>query len=93
FPFDSYREGQRKLINVVYSTIKEKEKLFAQAPTGIGKTISTIFPAVKALGEGIGDKIIYLTPKTINREVAKHTFDKLRNTGLKFRSIVLTAKE
>lgn len=93
FPFESYREGQRKLINVVYRTIKEKEMLFAQAPTGIGKTISTLFPAVKALGEEIGDKIIYLTPKTINREVAKETFEKLRNRGLKFKSIVLTAKE
>ena len=93
FPFESYREGQRKLINVVYGTIKEKEMLFAQAPTGIGKTISTLFPAIKALGEEIGDKIIYLTSKTINREVAKETFDKLRNKGLKFKSIVLTAKE
>ena len=93
FPFESYRDGQRKLINVVYYTLKEKEILFAQAPTGIGKTISTIFPSVKALSEGIGDKIIYLTPKTINREVAEETFDKLRNKGLKFKSIVLTAKE
>lgn len=93
FPFETYREGQRKLINVVYYTIKEKEILFVQAPTGIGKTISTIFPAIKALGEGIGNKIIYLTPKTINREVAKATFDKLRSNGLKFKSIVLTAKE
>ena len=93
FPFESYREGQRRLINVVYGTIKEKEMLFAQAPTGIGKTISTLFPAIKALGEEMGDKIIYLTSKTINREVAKETFNKLRNEGLKFKSIVLTAKE
>lgn len=93
FPFETYREGQRKLINVVYYTIKEEEMLFAQAPTGIGKTISTIFPAVKALGEEIGDRIIYLTPKTINRKVAKDTFERLRNEGLKFKSIILTAKE
>lgn len=93
FPFESYREGQRKLINVVYYTIKEKEMLFAQAPTGIGKTISTIFPAIKALGEGIGDRVIYLTPKTINRKVAQDTFEKLRNEGLKFKVIILTAKE
>lgn len=93
FPFETYREGQRKLINVVYYTIKEEEMLFAQAPTGIGKTISTIFPAVKALGEEIGDRIIYLTPKTINRKVAKDTFERLRNESLKFKSIILTAKE
>ncbi|EHJ02316.1 DEAD_2 domain protein [Clostridium sp. DL-VIII] len=93
FPFDKYREGQRKLINISYQTMKEKEILFAQAPTGIGKTISTIFPAVKALGEEIGERIIYLTAKTINRQVAEETFERLRTKGLKFKSIVITAKE
>lgn len=93
FPFEKYREGQRKLINIAYQTIKEKEMLFSQAPTGIGKTISTIFPAVKALGSGIGEKIIYLTAKTINRQVAEDTYDKLRQGGLKFISITIMAKE
>lgn len=93
FPFEKYRKGQRKLINTTYRTIKEKEMLFTQAPTGIGKTISTIFPAVKALGEGMGDKIIYLTAKTINRQVAEEAFEKLRKVGLKFKSITITAKE
>ena len=93
FPFEKYREGQRKLINISYQTIKEKEMLFTQAPTGIGKTISTIFPAVKAIGEGIANRIIYLTAKTINREVAEDTFEKLRQGGLKFKSIIITAKE
>jgi len=93
FPFEQYREGQQKLINISYQTIREKEMLFAQAPTGIGKTISTIFPAAKALGEGIGDRIIYLTAKTINRDVAEDTFEKLRQKGLKFKSIIITAKE
>lgn len=93
FPFESYREGQRKLINIVYQTIKEKEMLFSQAPTGIGKTISTIFPSVKAVGEGMGNRIIYLTAKTINREVAEDTFEKLRQEGLNFKSITINAKE
>lgn len=93
FPFDKYREGQRRLINIVYNTIKEKEILFAQAPTGIGKTISTIFPAVKAIGEGHGKRIIYLTSKVINREVANEAINKLRENGLEFLTITLTAKE
>ncbi|WP_160683652.1 ATP-dependent DNA helicase [Clostridium sp. C2-6-12] len=93
FPFDEYRAGQRKLINISYQTIKEKEILFTQAPTGIGKTISTIFPAVKAIGEGIGERIVYLTAKTINREVAEDTFERLRQEGLKFKNITITAKE
>ena len=93
FPFEKYREGQRKLISISYQTIKEKEMLFTQAPTGIGKTISTIFPAVKALGQGLGKRIIYLTAKTINKEVAQDTFEKLRQEGLGFKSITITAKE
>lgn len=93
FPFVQYRAGQRKLINISYQTIKEKEILFTQAPTGIGKTISTIFPAVKAIGQGIGERIVYLTAKTINREVAEDTFERLRQEGLKFKNITITAKE
>lgn len=93
FPFERYREGQRKLINISYQTIKAQSMLFTQAPTGIGKTISTIFPSIKALGEGLGNRIIYLTAKTINKEVAEDTFEKLRQGGLKFKSIVITAKE
>lgn len=93
FPFEKYREGQRRLINISYCTIKEGERLFVQAPTGIGKTISTIFPSVKALGEEIGERIIYLTSKTINREVAEDAFKRLRQEGLNFKSIVITAKE
>lgn len=93
FPFQQYRQGQRKLVNIAYYTIKEKEILFVQAPTGVGKTISTIFPSVKALGEGLGERIVYLTSKTINREVAEDTFRRLREEGLKFKTIIITAKE
>ncbi len=93
FPFDNYREGQRRLVETVYNTIKHKEILFAQAPTGIGKTISTIFPAVKALGQGLGDRIVYVTSKVINRQVANEAINKLREKGLDFLSITLMAKE
>lgn len=93
FPFERYRNGQRKLANISYYTIKEKEILFAQAPTGIGKTISTMFPSIKAIGEGFGNKIVYLTSKTINRQVAEDAFRMLRKDGLKFKTITLTAKE
>ncbi len=93
FPFDKYRVGQRKLIEIAYNTIKQKEILFAQAPTGIGKTISTIFPAVKALGQGVGERIVYVTSKVINRTVANEAVEKLRKEGLNFLSITLTAKE
>lgn len=92
FPF-SYREGQKELAACVYRTIYHKRKLFIEAPTGVGKTISTIFPAVKAVGEGIGDKLFYLTAKTITRTVAEDTFQVLRDRGLRFKTVILTAKE
>lgn len=92
FPF-AYREGQKDLVVSVYRTILRKKKLFIQAPTGVGKTIATVFPAVKAVGEGLGDKIFYLTAKTITRTVAWQAFDALKEQALRMKVIVLTAKD
>lgn len=92
FPFP-YRAGQRDVAAAVYRTILRKKKLFIQAPTGVGKTISTVFPAVKAVGEGLGEKIFYLTAKTITRTVAEQAFHTLREKGLRMKVITLTAKE
>lgn len=92
FPY-AYRDGQKELASYVYRTIYHRRKLFIEAPTGVGKTLSTVFPAVKAVGEGLGEKIFYLTAKTITRTVAEDTFQLLRSKGLKFKTVVLTAKE
>ncbi|MCI7812152.1 MAG: ATP-dependent DNA helicase [Lachnospiraceae bacterium] len=92
FPFP-YREGQKDLAAAVYRTILRKKKLFIQAPTGVGKTISAVFPAVKAVGEDLGDTIFYLTAKTITRTVAEEAFSILRDQGLRFKTVTLTAKE
>ena len=92
FPFE-YREGQRKLVGDVYRTILRKKNLFLQAPTGVGKTISTIFPAVKAVGEGLGERIFYLTAKTITATVARETFNLLTVKGFRGKVIQITAKE
>lgn len=92
FPFE-YREGQKILAQSVYRTILRKKKLFIQAPTGVGKTISTVFPAVKAVGEGLGEKIFYLTAKTITRTVAWQAFELLREQCLRMKVLILTAKE
>lgn len=92
FPFP-YRDGQRELVSYVYQTIYHGRKLFVEAPTGVGKTISTVFPSLKAMGKGMGDKLFYLTAKTITRTVAEDTFALLREKGLRFKSVILTAKE
>lgn len=70
-----------------------KKRLFIQAPTGVGKTLSALFPALKAVGEGLGDKIFYLTARTITRMVAADTLDLLREQKMRVKSLVLTAKE
>lgn len=92
FPYN-YRKGQKELAAGVYRTIYHKRKLFLEAPTGVGKTLSTVFPAVKALGEELGERIFYLTAKTITRTVAEQCFELLRLKGLRFKTVVLTAKE
>ncbi len=92
FPFP-YREGQKELVTYVYQTIYHKRKLFLEAPTGVGKTISTVFPAVKSMGEGLIEKIFYLTAKTITRTVAQECFGLLQQNGLQMKTIVLTAKD
>lgn len=92
FPYD-YREGQKELVTHVYHTIVHGRKLFLEAPTGVGKTIATVFPSVKAMGEGKADRLFYLTAKTITRTVADDTVGLLRKNGLSFKSIVLTAKD
>ncbi len=92
FPF-SYREGQRELVSYVYQTLYHKRKLFIEAPTGVGKTMSTVFPSVKAMGEGLAEKIFYLTAKTITRTVAEEAFSILRKNGLLFKTVILTARD
>lgn len=92
FPFP-YRDGQKKLVGDVYRTILRRKNLFIEAPTGVGKTISTIFPAVKAVGEGLADRIFYLTAKTITASVAKETFALLEKQGYRAKIIQITAKE
>lgn len=92
FPY-AYREGQKELAGSVYRSILREKRLFIQAPTGTGKTLATVFPSVKAMGEGLSDKIFYLTAKTITRTVAANCLDLLREQKLRMKSVLLTAKE
>lgn len=92
FPFP-YREGQKQLVGYVYQTIQEHKKLFMEAPTGVGKTISVLYPAIKSMGEGRCEKIFYLTAKTITGSVARDTISLLRKQGFCFKSVTITAKE
>lgn len=92
FPY-AYREGQRDLAVSVYRAVARRRNLFIQAPTGVGKTLSTVYPGLKAMGEGHVEKIFYLTAKTITRSVAEETFATLRDRGMYLRTVTITAKE
>lgn len=92
FPFP-YREGQAKLVKGVYQSILREKRLYIEAPTGVGKTIATVFPSVKAMGESLAEKIFYLTAKTITRTVAENTFSLLAEHGTSLKCITLTAKD
>ncbi len=92
FPYE-YRQGQKELAVSVYKSIVRKKDLFIQAPTGVGKTLSTVFPGLKAMGEGHVEKLFYLTAKTITRSVAEETFSILRGRDMYLKSVTITAKE
>ena len=85
--------GQRDLAVAAYRVMANGGRLFLAAPTGIGKTISVLFPAVKALGENKVERIFYLTARTVGRAIAEKALVDLRQSGLKLRSVTLTAKQ
>jgi len=93
FPYDDYREGQRDMAANAYRAIKGNRILLCQAPTGIGKTSASLFPAIKALGAGLTERIFYLTARTTARRAAEDALERMRETGLRARSVTLTAKE
>ena len=92
FPF-TYRKGQREMVSGIYHAISKKEQIFIQAPTGVGKTMSAVFPAVRAIGQGMAETVFYLTARTITRTVAQDAFEILRDRGLLFKVVTITAKE
>lgn len=93
FPFTEHREGQAYLMKGVYKAILAKKELFARAPTGIGKTVATLFPALKAYSHDHIEKVFFLTAKTIGKEVALHTIDKMVEQGAKLKYVAITAKD
>ena len=93
FPYENLREGQEIMVKECYSAIKRGKRLFLQAPTGTGKTIAALYPSAKALGNGLADKIFYLTSKASTRKEAFRGAAKLFEAGIKLRTVVIGAKE
>ena len=93
FPFGDFREGQRRMAVTVYRSIQTDGRAMIQAPTGIGKTMAALFPALKALGEGLTAKLFYLTARTTGRQAAEKALSVMRRRGLQLKSLTLTAKD
>ena len=93
FPFESYRAGQRQMAAVIYRAAASGTRVLCQAPTGTGKTISSLFPAVKAMGEGLVSHLFYLTAKTSTRAVAEEGFWRMQQQGLRLKRVTLSAKD
>ncbi|MBC8081475.1 MAG: PD-(D/E)XK nuclease family protein, partial [Gorillibacterium sp.] len=93
FPYDLYRSGQRALAGTVYKTHLDSKRLFAGAPTGMGKTMSTLFPTIKAIGEGVLRRLFYLTAKTLTRTAAEEAISLMEQKGLHLWSVTLSAKD
>lgn len=93
FPFPRIRQGQDTFMREVYRTIARGGTLFAQAPTGVGKTVSVLYPALRAMGAGKCEKIFYLTPKGTTAKAARDCLEKLCANGAQLRAMILSSKE
>jgi DNA excision repair protein ERCC-2 len=93
FPFEEFRPGQREMAVSVYRCLRDGGQLLIQAPTGIGKTMAALFPALKALGQKAITKLFYLTVRTTAATVAEQAVERLAKTGVQIKTLTLTAKD
>lgn len=93
FPFGKIREGQEEFMSAAYRAISRHTTLIAQAPTGTGKTVAALYPALRALGCERCSKVFYLTPKTTTADAARDTLCEMARYGACIRGVILPAKE
>ncbi|HYF42092.1 MAG TPA: ATP-dependent DNA helicase [Ramlibacter sp.] len=95
FPHPEFRTGQRELAEAVYRGAASARCVMAQAPTGIGKTIGTVFPLLKACPGQKLDKVFFLAAKTPGRRLALDAFERIQRSApaLPLRVLELTARE
>ena len=93
FPYEKARDGQSDIVHGVYNAIARGNTLFISAPTGTGKTVSVLFPAIRALGRGKCEKVFYFTPKTTTANAAKDTIEDIVSHGADVRAVIMSSKE
>ncbi len=92
FPFEP-RDGQREIMDATVTAIHEGARLYVQAPTGSGKTVATMYPALKAMGAGEISRIAFLTAKTMTRRSALECLDLFGGQRLAANVLVMTARD
>lgn len=93
FPFKEYRVGQKDIIDFVSQALDDKETVYLEAPTGIGKTISTLYPAVRRFGDHKADLVFYLTSKNSIKRIAMNAMNLFIQSGAKTKAIEFTAQD
>lgn len=94
FPFPQLRPGQEELIKTVNQALQQEQDLFIEAATGIGKTISVLFPSLMHLATSkLIRRIFFLTAKTAGKDILRKTLNLLNENGLRLRSVFIEAKE
>ncbi len=93
FPHSNFRDGQRKMAASIFVTTRDKKTLLCEAPTGIGKTVSALFPAIKSMGEKHIETVVYLTAKNSGRQAANSCIRQLESAGVALTAITITAKK
>ncbi len=93
FPYPMYRPGQREMATQVYTAITRRRRLFAVMPTGTGKSAAVLYPALKALGQGLNEQVFCLTARGTQRVSVQKEADRMRGERLLIHSLVLSAKE
>jgi len=93
FPYSDYRVGQRDMAVSVYRAVSEKSQLVLQAPTGIGKTMATVYPALRALTPEVARRVFYVSARTSTQLMAQQAALDISNSGAKIRTVVITAKD
>ncbi len=93
FPYRSIRDGQADFVKEAYRAMVHGKSLLVSAPTGIGKTISSVFPAVKAVGAGKIDRIFYFTAKNVTGIAALDAAREIVKHAPHFRAVMIQAKE
>ena len=93
FPFEGYRPHQQAMARRAYQALRNGEHLLLEAPTGSGKTMALIYPAVKSLSDQTTQKILFLTSKTTGAAAARDACRQIDPNGSLMRTVVITAKE